>query len=77
MPIASTRPNRVKLFKLKPTSDMKAKVPTTATGTAMSGMMADRQLCRKMSMTIATSTTASISVCLTSATDSVINGVVS
>ena len=39
MPIASTRPNSVRLFRLKPTAAMTAKVPTMATGTATSGMM--------------------------------------
>ena len=46
MPIASTRPNSVRLFRLKPIAAMTANVPTIATGTATSGMIADRQFCR-------------------------------
>ena len=43
---ASTRPNSVRLFRLKPTAAMTANVPTIATGTATSGMIADRQFWR-------------------------------
>ncbi len=56
---------------------MTAKVPTTATGTATSGISDDRQFCRKTSTTTATSTTASNSVSNTWLIDSVMNGVVS
>ena len=56
---------------------MTAKVPTTATGTATSGMIADRQFCRNKSTTNATSNTASTSVTKTSEIDSVMKGVVS
>ena len=52
MPIASTRPNSVRLFRLKPSAAMTANVPTMATGTATSGMTADRQFCRNSSTTI-------------------------
>ena len=38
---------------------MTANVPTMATGTATSGMIADRQFCRNSSTTNATSSTAS------------------
>ena len=48
-----------------------------ATGTATSGMMADRQFCRNKSTTKATSITASRRVLKTSLIDSVMNGVVS
>jgi len=41
----------------------------TATGTATSGMIAERQFCRKTSTTMATSTIASISVRMTSLMD--------
>ena len=37
MPMASTRPNSVRLFRLKPNAAMTANVPTIATGTAISG----------------------------------------
>ena len=56
---------------------MAAKVPTIATGTAMSGISVARQLCRNNSTTSATSTIASRSVLTTSRIDSVMNGVVS
>ncbi len=56
---------------------MTAKVPTMATGTATSGMIADRQFCRNTSTTMATRTTASISVRMTSLIDSWMNGVMS
>ena len=56
---------------------MTAKVPMTATGTAISGMMAERQFCRNSSTTTATRMTASRSVLNTSLIDSVMNGVVS
>ncbi len=44
---------------------MTAKVPISATGTAMMGMSVARRLPRKMKTTIATSTKASISVWIT------------
>ena len=56
---------------------MTAKVPTMATGTATSGMSADRQFCRNSSTTTATRMTASRSVLNTSSIDSRMNGVVS
>ncbi len=77
MPIASTRPNSVRLFRLKPSAAMIANVPTIATGTATSGMISDRQFCRNSRTTKATRMTASRRVLNTSLTDSVMNGVVS
>ena len=53
MPMASTRPNSEMLFRLKPTAAMTAKVPMMATGTAISGISAARQFCRKTSTTMA------------------------
>ncbi len=77
MPIASTRPNSVRLFRREPTAAIAANVPTMATGTATSGMIAARQLCRNTSTTSATRMTASRSVLNTSLIDSSMNGVVS
>ena len=77
MPMASTRPNSVRLLSEKPKAAMTAKVPTMATGTAISGMMAERQFCKKSSTTMATRMMASRSVLKTSLIDSRINGVVS
>ena len=56
---------------------MTAKVPMMATGTAISGMMAERQFCRNKSTTKATRITASRRVLKTSLIDSVMKGVVS
>ncbi len=72
IPMDSTSPNSVKLFKLKPNAAMAAKVPTMATGTATSGMSADRQFCRNTSTTIATRIMASRSVFTTSWIDSLV-----
>ncbi len=77
MPMASTRPKSVRLLSENPSAAMTAKVPMMATGTAMSGISAERQFWRKSRTTMATSTTASCNVLNTSATDSVMNGVVS
>ena len=56
---------------------MTAKVPTIATGTAISGIRADRQFWRNRRTTTATRMMASRRVLKTSLTDSVMNGVVS
>ncbi len=77
MPIASTRPNSVRLFKLNPMAAITAKVPIIATGTATRGIIADRQFCKNTSTTTATKMTASRSVLNTSLIDSLMNGVVS
>ena len=66
MPMASTSPNSVRLFRLKPRAAMTANVPMMATGTAISGMTAERQFCRNVSTTRATRMTASRSVLKTS-----------
>ena len=77
MPMAKTNPNRVKLFRLKPINAITAKVPTTATGTAISGISVERQFCKKTSTTKATSTMASNNVSKTWLIDSLMKGVVS
>ncbi len=77
MPIASTSPNSVRLFRLKPMAAMTAKVPMMATGTATSGMIAERQFCRNTITTSATRAMASSSVRITSLIDSRMNGVMS
>ncbi len=56
---------------------MTAKVPTMATGTAINGMMAERQFCKNNSTTTATRMMASRSVLNTSLIDSLVYGVVS
>ena len=67
----------VRLLSEKPIMAITAKVPTMATGTATSGINADRQFCKNKSTTTATRITASRRVLNTSLTDSLMNGVVS
>ena len=62
MPIASTRPNRVSVLIEKPSRYSTANVPTIDTGTAISGMIDARQVCRNRITTSTTSTIASSSV---------------
>ena len=69
MPIASTSPNRDRLFSENCAAFITAKVPTSETGIATSGMIALRQLCRKMITTSATSPSAMNSVLFTSSID--------
>ena len=57
IPMASTRPNSDSVLIEKPKPSITAKVPTIDTGTARSGMIEARQVCRKM---ITTSTTRAI-----------------
>ena len=59
MPMASTSPNRVRLFSEKPNAAITAKVPISETGIAMIGMIDARRLCRKTTITSTTSSTAS------------------
>jgi hypothetical protein len=72
MPMASTSPHSVRLFRLKPMTAMTANVPMMATGTATSGISAERQFCRNRSTTTATRMTASRSVLNTSRIDSLV-----
>ncbi len=62
MPIASTRPNRLSVLIEKPSRYSAANVPTTDTGTAISGMIEARQVCRNRITTSTTSAIASSSV---------------
>ena len=62
MPIASTRPNIVSVLIEKPSSGKKMNVPTSATGTVISGMIVARKLWRNTNTTILTRMNASISV---------------
>src|SRR3546814_7397436 len=61
MPTASTRPNSVSVLIEKPNADIAAKLPMIATGTAMTGISAARQVCRNSTTTITTSSKASSS----------------
>ena len=77
IPIASTRPKSVRLFRLKPMAAMIANVPIKETGTSIIGRIIAFQSWRKTSTTIPTRITASRRVLKTSLTDSWMNGVVS
>ena len=59
MPMASTRPNSDRLLIEKPAAAITARVPIRQTGMAMIGMIAVRQLCRKIITTRTTRTSAS------------------
>ncbi len=65
MPMASTSPNSESALMEKPSRCSTAKVPTTDTGTASSGMMDARQVCRNRITTSTTSAMASSSVVIT------------
>ena len=77
MPMASTRPNKERLFSEKPSHCITASVPMSDTGTASSGMIDARQLCRKMMTTNTTSRIASIKVFSTDLIEARTNFVVS
>jgi len=70
MPIARTRPNKVSVLIEKPSRYSTAKVPTTETGTAISGMIEARQVCRNRITTSTTNRIASPSVCTTALIES-------
>ncbi|MCY1466529.1 hypothetical protein D9M71_848610 [compost metagenome] len=59
MPMASTRPNSDRALSEKPNRCITAKVPISETGTATSGMIEARQVCRNRITTSTTSTRAS------------------
>ncbi len=69
MPMASTRPNSDSVLSEKPSISITAKVPTSDTGTATSGMIDARHVCRNTSTTITTSRMASNSVTTTARID--------
>ncbi len=77
IPIASTNPKSVRLFRLKPSIAMTAKVPIKETGTSIIGRIIVRQSWRKTRTTRPTRITASRSVLKTSRIDSRMYGVVS
>ena len=70
MPIASTRPNSDSALMEKPNASISANVPTIDTGTAISGMMEARHVCRNTITTITTSASASSSVSTTALIES-------
>ena len=62
IPMANTRPNSDRAFNEKPMTCIKAKVPIKETGTATSGIIEARQVCRNSTTTTTTSKTASSKV---------------
>ena len=77
IPIASTRPKSVRLFRLNPSTAMAANVPIRETGTSIIGSTIVRQSWRNTRTTRPTRRTASRSVLKTSPIDSRMYGVVS
>ncbi|MNU05165.1 hypothetical protein D3C72_2498730 [compost metagenome] len=77
MPMASTSPNSVSALIEKPKAYITAKVPMIETGTAISGMIDARQVCRNRMTTRTTRATASSSVSTTFSIDARTNSVVS
>src|SRR3954447_15971002 len=70
IPIASTSPNNESALIEKPNASIKANVPMIDTGTAISGMIDARQVCKKTMTTITTSASASSNVCTTARMES-------
>ena len=70
MPMASTRPNSDSALIENPNGSISANVPTIETGTASSGMIDARQVCRNRITTITTSRIASMSVSTTALIES-------
>ncbi|MNW14331.1 hypothetical protein D3C71_2125290 [compost metagenome] len=77
MPIASTSPKRLSALIEKPMTYITANVPTMEIGTATSGMIEARQVCRKTMTTSTTSAIASSSVEMTALIEARTNWVVS
>ena len=69
MPIARTRPKSDSVLSEKPAASITANVPTSDTGTATSGMIDARQVCRNTITTMTTSRIASKSVTMTARID--------
>ena len=77
IPMASTRPNNVRVLIVKPSACNPRNVPMIETGTASTGMSVARQLLRNRNTTSVTRNMASNNVFTTSLMDAVMNGVVS
>ena len=73
MPMASTSAKSESALIEKPRPYMTAKVPTIETGTASSGMIEARQVCRNRMTTTTTSATASSSVSTTASIEDWMN----
>src|ERR1700709_1061377 len=66
IPIASTKPNMVSVFMVKPSGIKKQKVPKIETGMAKTGISVDLKFCRNKNTTSATNPSVSSSVTTTS-----------
>ncbi len=75
--IASTSPNRVKVFKENPINFITANVAISDTGIAIIGIMTALQLCKNSSITTITMSVVSANVTSTSSIEAVTNDVVS
>src|SRR6266481_1120345 len=75
MPIASTSPNSESVFNVNPSANMIANVPTSDTGSASSGIIEARQVCKKISTTSTTRISASTNVWPTASIDCLTNTV--
>ena len=75
MPIASTSPNSDSVLIENPNASSTANVPMIDTGTATSGMIDARHVCRNRITTSTTSAIASSSVCSTASIDCCTNTV--
>jgi len=69
IPIANTKPNKVKVLIVNPKGKKNAKVPIIDTGMANTGIKVARQLCKNTNTTIVTNTSASSNVSTTSLID--------
>ena len=76
-PMASTMPNMVRVFTVKPNASRIAKVPSNTTGTAMVGISVARKFCRNRNITRNTRAMPSNRVFTTSMIEISTNGVVS
>ena len=76
-PMASTRPNIVRVLIEKPKAAITPKVPSNTTGTARVGIRVARKFCKNRYITRNTRITASISVCTTEVIEISTKGVVS
>ena len=74
-PMASTIANMVSMLMEYPSADNTPNVPSSTTGTAMAGIMVARKFCKKIYITITTSSMASASVLTTSVIEARTNGV--
>ncbi len=74
-PMASTMANMVSVLIEYPATDSTPKVPSSTTGTAIAGIKVARKFCKKMNITITTSSMASAKALTTSSIEARTKGV--